>query len=80
MAQILAPGLKALRVNHHLLMAARDAEGRAARATMEYYVGMDVSLKETSICVVNGSGEIVSEVLLLATIPEQCPVGGSACG
>ena len=28
---------------------------------MELYVGMDVSLKETSICVVDNSGEIVSE-------------------
>ena len=28
---------------------------------MEVYVGMDVSLKETSICVVDGNGEIVSE-------------------
>ncbi len=28
---------------------------------MEHYVGMDVSLKETSICVADGSGEIVSE-------------------
>ena len=28
---------------------------------MERYVGMDVSLKETAICVVDGSGEIVSE-------------------
>jgi len=28
---------------------------------MEHYVGMDVSLKETSICVVDGKGEIVSE-------------------
>jgi transposase len=28
---------------------------------MERYVGMDVSLKETSICVVDDSGEIVSE-------------------
>ena len=28
---------------------------------MELYVGMDVSLKETSICVVDGSGDIVSE-------------------
>ena len=31
------------------------------RAVIELYVGMDVSLKETSICVVDGSGEIVSE-------------------
>jgi transposase len=28
---------------------------------MELYVGMDVSLKETSICVVNGHGEVMSE-------------------
>ncbi len=28
---------------------------------MELYVGMDVSLKETAICVVDGSGEFVSE-------------------
>ncbi len=28
---------------------------------MELYVGMDVSLKETSICVVDGNGKIVSE-------------------
>ncbi len=28
---------------------------------MEVYVGMDVSLKQTSICVVDGGGEIVSE-------------------
>ncbi len=28
---------------------------------MELYVGLDVSLKQTSICVVDGSGKIVSE-------------------
>ena len=28
---------------------------------MERYVGMDVSLKETSICVVDDDGEIVTE-------------------
>ncbi len=28
---------------------------------MELYVGLDVSLKETSICVVDDNGEIVSE-------------------
>ena len=28
---------------------------------MELYVGLDVSLKETSICIVNGNGTIVSE-------------------
>lgn len=34
---------------------------------MEVYVGLDVSLKETSICVVDGSGEIVSE----GTVPSE---------
>ena len=28
---------------------------------MEYYVGLDVSLKRTSICVVNQTGSIVQE-------------------
>jgi transposase len=33
---------------------------------MELYVGMDVSLKETSICVVDGKGEIVSESAVIS--------------
>ncbi len=33
---------------------------------MELYVGMDVSLKETSICVVDGKGEIVCEGTVLS--------------
>src|SRR5215471_117291 len=33
---------------------------------MEVYVGLDVSLKETSICVVDGSGKIVSEGKVLS--------------
>src|SRR3981081_2702686 len=31
------------------------------RAAMEYYVGLDVSLKQTSICVVNQVGSVVRE-------------------
>ena len=31
------------------------------RAAMEYYVGLDVSLKQTSICVVDQSGSVVRE-------------------
>jgi transposase len=31
---------------------------------MEYYVGLDVSLKQTSICVVNQTGVIVQEGLV----------------
>jgi Transposase IS116/IS110/IS902 family len=33
---------------------------------MEYYVGLDVSLKQTSICVVNQTGSIVHQGLVLA--------------
>ena len=33
---------------------------------MEQYVGLDVSLKETSICVVDGDGEIVCEGTVLS--------------
>ena len=33
---------------------------------MELYIGMDVSLKETSICVIDGKGEIVSEGTVLS--------------
>ena len=33
---------------------------------MEVYVGLDVSLKQTSICVVDGSGKIVSEGTVLS--------------
>src|SRR6266478_9591556 len=31
------------------------------RAAMEHYVGLDVSLKQTSICVVSGTGTVVRE-------------------
>ena len=31
------------------------------RAAIEYYVGLDVSLKQTSICVVDQSGSVVRE-------------------
>lgn len=36
---------------------------------MEYFAGLDVSMKETSICVVDGAGEIVAETAV-ATEPE----------
>jgi transposase len=36
---------------------------------MELYVGMDVSLKETSICVVDDNGEIVSEGTVISDPP-----------
>ena len=37
---------------------------------MELYVGMDVSLKETSICVVDDNGEIVSEGTVISPLAE----------
>lgn len=37
---------------------------------MSVYVGLDVSLKETSICVVDGSGAVIREGIALSD-PEQ---------
>ena len=42
---------------------------------MEVYVGLDVSLKETSICVVDGSGRIVSEGKVLSEPLARVPQG-----
>ena len=42
---------------------------------MEHYVGLDVSLKETSICVVDGSGRIVSEGTVISE-PGDFGAGG----
>lgn len=36
---------------------------------MELYVGLDVSLKETSICVVDGNGKIISEGSVISNPP-----------
>ena len=41
---------------------------------MEYYVGLDVSLKQTSICVVNQTGSVVREGvvdLILRRLPRS---------
>ncbi len=43
---------------------------------MEVYVGMDVSLKETSICVVDGNGEIVSEGTVISEPSARVPKVG----
>ena len=29
---------------------------------MEHYAGLDVSIKETSVCVIDGAGKVISEV------------------
>jgi transposase len=46
---------------------------------MEYFAGLDVSMKETSICVVDGAGSIVAETAV-ATEPEaiRCALAGYA--
>ena len=36
------------------------------RAAMEYYVGLDVSLKQTSICVVDQTGSVVREGVVIS--------------
>jgi transposase len=33
---------------------------------MEFYVGLDVSLKQTAICVVDGNGKIISEKMVVS--------------
>ena len=36
---------------------------------MEHYAGLDVSVKETSVCIVDGAGKVIREVKV-ATEPE----------
>src|SRR3954453_973035 len=31
-------------------------------AAMEHYAGLDVSVKETSVCVIDGTGKVIQEV------------------
>ena len=46
---------------------------------MEYYVGLDVGLEETSLCIVDSEGKTVREVKV-STEPEaiRCALEGSA--
>ena len=48
---------------------------------MQHYVGLDVSVKETSVCIVNKAGKVIREVKV-ATEPVAIPCGsdgGRAC-
>src|SRR3954454_797630 len=38
-------------------------------AAMEHYAGLDVSVKETSVCVIDGTGKVIQEVKV-ATEPD----------
>jgi transposase len=42
-------------------MRPSDVASQRWRATMVHYIGLDVSLKKTSICVVNQAGSVVRE-------------------
>ena len=42
------------------------------RATMQYYVGLDVSLRQTSICVVDQTGPVVREGVVLRRSQFTC--------
>ena len=46
---------------------------------MGYFAGLDVSLEETAICIVDGSGKIVREARV-ASEPEALVVFFEACG
>jgi hypothetical protein len=41
------------------------------KRSMEHFAGLDVSVKETSICIVDETGKIVREVKV-ASEPEAC--------
>lgn len=43
---------------------------------MEYYVGIDVSLKESSVCVVDGKGKIVREAKAASEPEALCRLVG----
>jgi transposase len=48
---------------------------------MQYYVGLDVSVKETSVCIIDKAGRVIREVKV-ATEPVADPRGSyrrSAC-
>jgi hypothetical protein len=41
---------------------------------MDYFAGLDVSVKDTSVCIVDGAGKIVREVKV-ASEPDVTPTG-----
>ena len=42
--------------------ALRGLKHQMEKRSMEHYAGMDVSLKETSICIIDETGKVVREV------------------
>jgi hypothetical protein len=48
---------------------------------MEHFAGLDVSVKETSVCVVDGMGRVVREVKVASEPEALLPVlSNSLCG
>ena len=41
------------------------------KRSMDHFAGLDVSVKETSVCIVDDTGKIVREVKV-ASEPERC--------
>ena len=42
---------------------------RKEKRSMDYFAGLDVSVKETSVCIVDDAGKIIREVKLGANPP-----------
>jgi len=38
------------------------------KRSLDYFAGLDVSVKDTSVCIVDGTGKIVGEVKLRANL------------
>ena len=45
------------------------------KRSMAYFAGLDVSVKETSVCIVDDAGKIVREVRVARSGTSPCPRG-----
>ena len=41
------------------------------KRSMDYFAGLDVSVKDTSVCIVDDTGKIIREVKVLAPVQSQ---------
>ena len=58
-----------------VLIRGRDglATGAEGGAAMKYYAGLDVSMKETAVCVIDGDGAVVAASLVPQVVPPVDP-------
>ena len=58
----------------HCCTGPKDQKGKRS---MDYFAGLDVSVKDTSVCVVDGTGKIAREVKVAsepaASLESACP-------